>query len=313
MEQEYVSHLVAWRSLEEEVVFTINEAVGARAIKIHLIESRIKDLESFVGKAADKNYKDPIEDMVDIVGVRVVVLFKSNLEDIDNIIYNEFDVISKNDKADDANSALGYRSIHYVCEINQSNSGPRYDKILGLKFEIQVRTICMHAWAAVSHYLDYKGDWDVPKDLKGSLQALSGVFHVADSQFEQFFSAREKYHLSISDKEFSQSEEGINLESLSSYLEKKFPKRDSVDKVKISPFVHELRELDVRSFKALDDMINAGAKDLMEVEKKGGNRYSSLGAARVSLGLVSQEYRNMKYDGITRQKMRDTFSTPQDD
>lgn len=38
-----------------------------------------------------------------------------------------------------------------------------------LTFEIQVRTLCMHAWAVVSHYLDYKGDWDVPADLKLSL------------------------------------------------------------------------------------------------------------------------------------------------
>jgi hypothetical protein len=41
----------------------------------------------------------------------------------------------------------------------------------------------MHCWAAVSHYLDYKGDWDVPVDLKRALSALSGLFYVADNEF----------------------------------------------------------------------------------------------------------------------------------
>jgi len=313
IEQEYQQRLSIWNSLREEVVFTLNEAISARDLKIHQVESRVKSISSVIGKVASKNYQDPIEDMTDIVGVRVVVLFNTNLNDIDDIIYKYFDVISKDDKASNVDSALGYRSVHYVCIISSKNSGPRYDKILGIKFEIQVRTICMHAWAAVSHYLDYKGDWDVPKELKGSLRALSGLFHVADSQFEQFFSAREQYHDRIVNLESVTSKDEIDLESVSSYLEKKFPQRMGVDKVRISPFVQEILELGINSFRELDNTIDKGLPILLKIENKNGSKFAQLGAARISMALVSQQYRNIKYDGKTLDQVKETFSRRQDD
>ena len=58
-------------------------------------------------------------------------------------------------------------------------SGPRYDNIAVLPFEIQVRTIAMDAWANVSHHLDYKSDKDVPAELRKDFYALSGLFYLA--------------------------------------------------------------------------------------------------------------------------------------
>ncbi len=54
--------------------------------------------------------------------------------------------------------------------------GPRYDTIVGMPFEIQVRTILMDAWANVSHYLAYKSDIDVPINLQRDFYALGGLF-----------------------------------------------------------------------------------------------------------------------------------------
>jgi ppGpp synthetase/RelA/SpoT-type nucleotidyltranferase len=73
-------------------------------------------------------------------------------------------------------AVVGYLSIHYTCRMPDRYLGPRYELTSGIVFEVQVRTLCMHAWATVSHYLDYKGDWDVPAELKRSLSALSGLF-----------------------------------------------------------------------------------------------------------------------------------------
>lgn len=308
MEQEYQLRLPVWKSLREEAVYIIEEALGATPIKVHSIESRVKDLTSFVGKIASDKYKDPIEDIADIVGIRIVTLFKSNLSDIETILAEEFHVVSKDDKTLSENSVLGYRSIHYICTIKNEYTGPRYKNITGVKFEIQVRTICMHAWSSVSHYLDYKGDWDVPKELKESLRALSGLFHIADSQFEQFFMARESYHRQISLRPSNILAVEINLETLSDYLGRKFSNRSAVIKAQISEFINEIRNLGITSISSLDKIIDESAESLEKIEERRRSKFAALGAARVSLGIASQEYRNLKYNGQSQKQAMEVFS-----
>jgi ppGpp synthetase/RelA/SpoT-type nucleotidyltranferase len=81
---------------------------------------------------------------------------------------------------------LAYQSVHFVGRIHPSRSGPRYDSIKGQRFEIQVRTILMDAWANVSNYLDYKSDRSIPSELRRDFFALSGLFYVAEQHLEPF-------------------------------------------------------------------------------------------------------------------------------
>ena len=155
----------------------------------HAIEKRVKDVASVIAKCKRDNINE-FSQLHDIVGARVVCLFRSDMDEVGKLLSENFDVIEVDDKLSVDNNPLGYLSVHYACKIPSRYKGPRYENTAGVVFEIQVRTLCMHCWAAVSHYLDYKGDWDVPADLKRALSALSGLFYVADSEFEQFYSAR---------------------------------------------------------------------------------------------------------------------------
>lgn len=120
-------------------------------------------------------------------------------------------------------------SVHFIARMKQAYSGPRYDKIAGFLFEIQVRTIAMDAWANVSHHLDYKTDKDVPAELRKDFYALSGLFYVADRHFEMFYSQsiesrkqmKELFEdtASLEDKAMQE----LNLDTLSAYLVTKFP------------------------------------------------------------------------------------------
>src|SRR5260370_35528939 len=103
--------------------------------------------------------------------------------------------------------------LHYIAQIPERYKGPRYDKLSSLKFEIQLRTLAMHSWAVISHYIDYKGDWDVPAHLKRSLNALSGLFYVADEQFEQFYIARMQAK-TVAKENAAQGASEINLDTL---------------------------------------------------------------------------------------------------
>ena len=52
-------------------------------------------------------------------------------------------------------------------------------------FEIQIRTITQDAWASISHYLDYKNEISIADELKKDFYALSGLFYIADTQFNK--------------------------------------------------------------------------------------------------------------------------------
>ena len=118
--EEYESRLPMWREVEQEAVYTLREAIVTAGVKIHVIEHRIKDLISLIGKAASKSHDYPLKEIKDIVGLRVVTLFLSDLPKIDAIISNELLIISKDDKTTGDDSAVGYRSVHYIAHLNQS-------------------------------------------------------------------------------------------------------------------------------------------------------------------------------------------------
>lgn len=185
----YLAQRSVYEALREEIVFVLQDRIALNAIKIHAIESRVKELPSLLDKCARKATNDPFLNFSDIAAARVICLFRSDIENLKKLVTEDFEVISIDDKIEEGNDPLSYLSVHILCKMKSGFSGPRYEKIMGRIFEIQLRTLCMHCWAAVSHYVDYKGDWDVPASLKMALSALSGLFYVADSEFEQFNAA----------------------------------------------------------------------------------------------------------------------------
>jgi putative GTP pyrophosphokinase len=58
-----------------------------------------------------------------------------------------------------------------------------------LRAELQVRTVLQHAWAAVSHKLQYKREDDIPVQLRRKLFRLSALFELADDEFISLRSA----------------------------------------------------------------------------------------------------------------------------
>jgi len=177
--------------LREESLFILRPLVSKAGIRTHSVDGRVKELESVLDKNERKEYINPFEQMTDIVGLRVVCLFISSIAKVGDLIRSEFDVLSEDDKIEGGDAAsFGYMSVHFIVKLPKSYKGPRYDDLIGISFEIQVRTLAMDAWATISHYLSYKNDQDIPKELRRDFYALSGLFYVADTHFEMFFKSR---------------------------------------------------------------------------------------------------------------------------
>lgn len=294
LKAEYDKNSGVHKTLLQEVEYILLQGMADRKLKVHQIEGRIKDWNSVRAKAEAKGFTNPLREMVDIVGARVVSLFRSDLAIVDQAIREGFDVLDVDDKISSVDT-VGYMSIHYTCKMKSSYKGPRYRDISDLLFEVQSRTLCMHAWAVVSHYLDYKGEWDVPAELKKALNALSGLFYVADNEFEQVYNAKISYAEEAA-REVTNEErsEAINLDTIIAYLRSKFSGREHVEASALSPFVRELNEADIKSISQLEEIIDRGLRELIEIEA-GEIICTSLAAARISAGLASDDYRRVHY------------------
>ena len=198
------------------------------------IESRTKSIESFVEKIQreGKNYHSPLEEITDLVGIRIIAYYKEDVDKICEIIEKEFNVDWENsiDKAHTLDpDRFGYLSVHYVVSLSFPREGlTEWKAFANIKAEIQVRTALQHAWAAISHKLVYKRAKEVPKYLRRQLFRMSALLELADEEFSNLIKlvdeAKENYSWNLKHGELDIE---INLLSLERYL---FFKRYSLEK-----------------------------------------------------------------------------------
>ncbi|MEK7097439.1 MAG: hypothetical protein AAB906_01165, partial [Patescibacteria group bacterium] len=125
----------------------------------HLIE---KIIRKTMEKNAEISFADYREKITDMVGVRVLHLFKEDWREIDRFIKDKFDVIEgprahiKEGDDDDSfaqndctivRHSRGYRSVHYLVRAGLSKRQ--------FIAEIQVRTIFEEGWSEIDHELKY--------------------------------------------------------------------------------------------------------------------------------------------------------------
>ena len=283
--------------LKEEALFIITQELDANNIKTHSVLSRIKSFESYFAKVRRKDIVEPLKEVIDLVGIRIVVLLRSDLERVAKIIREYFVVITEDNKIDNQETAsFGYMSNHFVVKLKDSYTGPRYDLLRELICEIQIRTIAMDAWATISHYLDYKTDHDVPTELKKDFYALSGLFYVADTHFEFFYKSKVDSRASTGSQMSSKSDyEGveINLDSLVAYLQNKLPSRKISDSDSVSELIEELHEAGYQNIGELDDVIDKGSVAFEKYESDNPpitGQFANVGVVRSTLKIVDNNF-----------------------
>lgn len=167
--------------------------------KVHSVKTRIKDIRHLIEKVIRKtpdrrekygqdfnftvdNYKDEI---TDLLGIRVIHIFKEDWEEIHNFITNMWDVmeIVANVREGDDTSKFdeqgikvcsrpsGYRSVHYLVE-----SYPTNKKLIT---EVQVRTIFEEGYGEIDHQLRYSHE-DIPELLGQNLMLLNRIAGSSD-------------------------------------------------------------------------------------------------------------------------------------
>lgn len=269
----------SYSQLVEEVRYILSKGIKTGEIRIGEIEARLKEFESFYKKILmHKITGDPFEAIEDLAGVRVICLYRSDLAKIEDLIRSKFKVLKAEIMRERRDRAFGYMSDHYIVKLAEHFSGERYDAIKPLRCEIQVRTVSMHAWATVSHHLDYKQEIDIPSHLKNDFYALSGVFYIADSLFEQFRDAREKSIMVLTEsveKDRFDLKQEMNLDSIQAYLAWKFPERqfeaddDPTPTVEdYSDLIRELRNRGLGDYQKLNKLLDDSKDSISKKDPK---------------------------------------------
>lgn len=169
-----------------------------KQLPVHSISNRLKDRESYIRKIAKKDtaYQD-IQDVTDVAGIRIVTYFADQVDEVARIIQDEFALDA--DNSTDKRAALdpdrfGYMSLHYVVSLANTRAMlTEYRACLGLKAEIQIRSILQHAWAEIEHDLGYKTTQAIPRLIRRQFARLSGLLELADSEFVNIRAKLDEY------------------------------------------------------------------------------------------------------------------------
>lgn len=292
-----------YKQLCSEIEYIMHKLIVEKGVEIAHITSRAKTLNSFLEKLNRKFYDKPLEEITDFAGVRVVCLYRSDIQRLEQVVNSEFEVIEKVDKLQHmSQNEFGYGAIHYVVKLGKNTRGARYDDLKDLLCEIQIRTVLQDAWAIIDHHLVYKQESDVPSVLMRKLNGLSGLFETADDSFDNIRNERDKYlnDVNIStknDDEFLANE--INIDTLVLFLKWKFPDippcAEGIDK-QLSSALRALRSIKKVSIETLGDLnaeynkVESKADGLVELlAKRNKNALSGSIRLKYSLALLHDE------------------------
>jgi len=236
----------------------LNAAISAENIAVGFpTSSRVKSLQSIAEKIDRKRRPvKSVSEIDDLAGIRVVLLFKRDVEFIENFIQSTFVVISSENTASRLDeSSFGYQSSHYVISLpSEWAKIPSLAGLDGMRAEIQVRTIAQHMWAAVSHKLQYKVEDSVPLEIRRAINRSSAVLEVVDLEFDRVLLERESYISQITGTNPDKSLI-LNVDLLQEISNRLMPERggDNVDGYAI--LLQELISLGINSVGKLEDLI----------------------------------------------------------
>jgi len=233
------------------------------------MESRVKDWSSIEEKVERKGLNiDHITALPDLIGVRTILLFRTDLEKVDKLIHDSFDVRSSEDTAKRLGEAqFGYQSQHYLIGLPKTwLTIPSMADLGDLQVEIQVRTIAQHIWAAASHKLQYKHESSVPPPLRRTINRVSALLETVDFEFERVLSERESYREQTIPE--ASGSEILNVDLLTSILTDIYPPENRGDDEPYETLLSDLMELSVNTVDELKTILDKNLESVLKEEQR---------------------------------------------
>ena len=269
--------------IDSIVAEKLKNIVNSSKILTTGIEHRVKtetSLEGKLYKSGDLYQK--FEDLYDLIGARVICYFNDGVDAIGKEIEKHFEIDWK--KSSDKRAILkadrfGYLSLHYVCKLRKEDGYA--DNLTDVSFEIQIRTILQHAWAAIVHDLGYKNEFGVPREVTREFARLAGLLEIADDEFIRTRNKIVEYTEEIRNKIINNDVENIDIDliSLREYMNKNIKMQEFLRKIseiegseinQIQPdtYIDQLKFLKITTLGGLQRMLDNNEKLALQLAYK---------------------------------------------
>ena len=171
--------------LEQQAVAMLADSIRQQGIYVTAIEHRVKTEDSLAVKLMQKGGKyKTIDDVTDLVGLRVITVYSDDVDKVAVIAKRLFD-IDWHESVDKRKlhqpDSFGYSSLHYICRLKRKE-GVATDR---RRFEVQMRTSLQHVWSTIEHDTDYKGGVQIPHEYLREFSRLAGLLELADAEFSR--------------------------------------------------------------------------------------------------------------------------------
>lgn len=150
------------------------------------ISTRIKEPTSIINKMNKKGYdityKDLIENINDIAGLRIVCTSEKAVYEIEKEIQNmkDINVLKKKDYIKNPKES-GYSAYHLIVEVPVIIK----ENKIWVKVEIQIRTLAMDFWANIEHKLRYKTENKISKKNSNKLKIYAKILIRINKKMER--------------------------------------------------------------------------------------------------------------------------------
>ena len=258
------------------------------------VAARGKSVASFAMKTnrTSENrprYPDPLRDITDQIGVRIVTYVTSDVAAVAGLIGDQLEVVDDKDLGQATASAgrFGYVSRHLQVALDPAWLGEA--SLAGLRVtsaQVQIRTVLQHAWAQFEHDIRYKGT--IPEalapDLDRRFTLAAGLLELADREFE-VIRDRLRAELAGEAPEADASDPRIADQELAAFLAAHFPEAGWSRSDHYTWMAGLLLELGITSLRELDGLLPA--VDSAAITERMGYKYPPGAVRRLDDALLA--------------------------
>lgn len=265
----------------------IRDLLRIGKLRVMAITGRVKEAESLTEKLGrpGKQYES-LEDVTDLVGLRIVTFFEDDVDRVAELIAREFELVREHcvdRRAVIEPDRFGYRSLHYVARLPAARRALFENAAFGEQvIEIQIRSILQHAWAEIEHDLGYKGEITIPNEIKRQLSRVAGLLEIADRDFREVRDRSKAYRERVTKELATNQLANISLDAISlREFVSSSPAIGRMRAVLTSELVHGiegeinvelvlnmLTRVGIKNIAELDDALNKNEKLIVEYERR---------------------------------------------
>ena len=270
-----------YEECRDKYVMLIKEILNEKCLKYHTLEPRVKEENNLKKKIEDKNKYKSIDEITDIVGLRIITFYEDDVYKIAEEIKKHFTFDEKN-SIDKKNlledNKFGYLSLHYVVSISKERELlTEYKKFKDIKVEVQIRSIMQHAWAEIEHDFGYKSESGLPPEIKRGFYRLAALVEVADKEFMRLRNEINNHYDNAKSNVKKNIETELDSISLDAYINNstiivkilnqmvKIGEKNSYQRGQIAPVtIDRLKLVGINSTVKLDNLLNIYKDKIIE-------------------------------------------------